>query len=114
MGRPPAYTRVPLFKKIDPFLVPFFRKIGPFLGPSEGLFQRGTRLDITGKRYSGTLNTHFFYRQLNFRSQPGSCLAILENGLETELTLSAKTCLNDSSQSELSFGTKISMRNQIF
>ena len=60
-------------------------------------------------------NLHtFFYRQLHFRSQPGSCLAILGNGLKTELTLPAKTCLNDSSQSELSFGTKISMRNQIF
>ena len=34
----------------------------------------------------------FFYRQLHFRSQPGSCLAILENGLKTELTLPAKAC----------------------
>ena len=56
----------------------------------------------------------FFYRQLHFRSQPGSCLAILANGLETELTLPEKVCLNDFSQSELSFGNKISMRNQIF
>ena len=41
----------------------------------------------------------FLYRQLHFQSQPGNCLglAILENGLETELTLPAKTCLNDSS-----------------
>ena len=56
----------------------------------------------------------FFCRQLHFRSQPGSCLAILANGLETEDTLPAKVCLNDFSQSELSFGNKISMRNQIF
>ena len=39
----------------------------------------------------------FFYRQLDFQSEPGSCLAIFENGLETEPTLPAKTCLNDSS-----------------
>ena len=56
----------------------------------------------------------FFNRQLDFRSQSGSCLAILENGLETEITLPANTCLNDFSQSELSFGTNISMRNQVF
>ena len=37
----------------------------------------------------------FFYRQLHFRSQPGSCLAIVENGLKTELTLPTKVCLND-------------------
>ena len=37
----------------------------------------------------------FFYQQLDFRSEPGSCLAIFVNGLETELTLPAKTCLND-------------------
>ena len=40
-------------------------------------------------------STHFFYRQLDFQSEPGSCLAIFENGLETEPTLPAKTCLND-------------------
>ena len=41
-------------------------------------------------------STHFFvYRQLDFQSEPGSCLAIFENGLNTELTLPAKTCLND-------------------
>ena len=39
----------------------------------------------------------FFYRQLNFQFEPGSCLAIFENGLKTELTLPAKTYLNDSS-----------------
>ena len=61
------------------------------------------------------MNTHFlFYRQLDFRSEPGSCLAIFDNGLETDLTLPAKTCLNDSSWSELSFRTRISMRNQLF
>ena len=58
--------------------------------------------------------THFFYRQLDFQSEPGSCLAICENGLETEPTLPAKTCLNDSSWSEHSFPTKISKRNQLF
>ena len=51
----------------------------------------------------------FFNRQPDFRSQPGSCLAILENWLETELTQPAKTCLNDSSQSKPSFGTKMSI-----
>ena len=56
----------------------------------------------------------FFHRQLHFRSQLGSCFAIVENGLETELTLPTKVCLNDFSQSELSFGNKISMRNQVF
>ena len=45
--------------------------------------------------------------------QPGSCLAILENVLDTELILLAKKGLNDSSRSELSFYTKISTRNQI-
>ena len=60
------------------------------------------------------LTTHFFlYRQLHFQSQPGSCLAILANGIETRGTLPAKVCLNDFSQSELSFGNKISTRNQI-
>ena len=42
------------------------------------------------------VSIHIFYRQLDFRSEPESCLAILENGLETELTLLAKTCLNAS------------------
>ena len=69
-----------------------------------------SHIQISGVHISSCL----FYRQLHFRSQPGSCLAILENGLKTELTLPAKTCLNDSSKSELSFGTKISMRNQLF
>ena len=55
-----------------------------------------------------------FYRQLHFRSHPGSCLPILANGVETEITLPAKICLNDSSQSELLFGTKTSIRNQLF
>ena len=55
----------------------------------------------------------FFYRQLHFPSQPESCLAILANGVETKITLPAKTCLIDSSPSEFSFGTKISMRNQV-
>ena len=76
-------------------------------------FVHGNILQTKFRTHSFTY-TFFFYRQLHFRSQPESCLAILENGLETELTLPAKTCLNDSSQSELSFGTKISMRNQIF
>ena len=53
-----------------------------------------------------------FYRQLHFRSQPGSCLAILANGLETEGTLPAKVCLNDFSESELSFENKISKYSQ--
>ena len=48
--------------------------------------------------------THFFYRQLDFQSEPGSCSAIFENGLETEPTLPA----------EHSFRTKISKRNQLF
>ena len=52
--------------------------------------------------------------KLFFRSEPGSCLVILENGLETDLTLLAKTLFNDSFGSELSFRTKISMRNQFF
>ena len=41
----------------------------------------------------------FFYRQLDFRSEPGwelLTVAIFENGLETELTLPAKKHINDS------------------
>ena len=65
--------------------------------------------------YKNPIDIHiFFYRQLQFRSQPGSCLALLANGLETEGTLSVKVCLKDFSQSELSFVNKILMRNQIF
>ena len=62
---------------------------------------------IIGEKDTVRNRVHIFffsYRQLDFRSQPRSCLANLENELETELTLPAKTCLNDSSQSELSFG----------
>ena len=69
---------------------------------------------ISGWMTSQWILHTFFYRQLHFRSQPGSCLAVLANGLETEGTLPAKVCLNDFSQLELSFGNKISMRNQIF
>ena len=53
---------------------------------------------IVGIRNGGFTVLHiFFYRQLDFQFEPGSCLAIFENGLKTELTLPAKTCLNDSS-----------------
>ena len=64
------------------------------------------------KTYNG--DTHFFIGNSIFDLSLGSCLAIFENGLETEPSLLAKTCLNDSSWSELSFRTKISMRNQLF
>ena len=70
---------------------------------------------IIGKKDTVRNRVHIFfsYRQLDFRSQPRSCLANLENELETELTLPAKTCLNDSSWSEVSFGTKRSLRKQL-
>ena len=40
--------KVPLFQILGPSLVPLFSKTGPFFGPSEGLFEGGTRLVITG------------------------------------------------------------------
>ena len=39
---------VPLFQTLGPSLVPLLSKIGPLFGPSEGLFEGGTRLVITG------------------------------------------------------------------
>ena len=72
------------------------------------------RSPLLCSRECGTWLHIFFYRQLHFQSQPGSCLAISANGLETEGTPLANICLNDFSQSGLSFGNKISMRNQIF
>ena len=38
---------VPLFQILGPSLVPLLSKIGPLFGPSEGLFEGGTRLVIT-------------------------------------------------------------------
>ena len=38
---------VPLFQIFGPSLVPLLSKTGPFFGPSEGLFEGGTRLVIT-------------------------------------------------------------------
>ena len=39
---------VPLFQILGPSLVPLLSKTGPLFGPSEGLFEGGTRLVITG------------------------------------------------------------------
>ena len=38
---------VPLFQILGPSLVPLLSKTGPLFGPSEGLFEGGTRLVIT-------------------------------------------------------------------
>ena len=38
---------VPLFQIFGPSLVPLLSKTGPLFGPSEGLFEGGTRLVIT-------------------------------------------------------------------
>ena len=40
---------VPLFQIFGPSLVPLLSKTGPLFGPSEGLFEGGTRLVITAE-----------------------------------------------------------------
>ena len=42
---------VPLFQILGPSLVPLLSKTGPLFGPSEGLFEGGTRLVITVVAY---------------------------------------------------------------
>ena len=52
---------VPLFQILGPSLVPLLSKTGPFFGPSEGLFEGGTRLVITANVHLRT-GTIFFQK----------------------------------------------------
>ena len=54
----------------------------------------------------------FFYYKLHFRVEPQVASTLWENWLETGCTLPAKVCLNDFSESELSFENKISKYSQ--
>ena len=49
---------VPLFQILGPSLVPLLSKTGPLFGPSEGLFEGGTRLVITGTEIHRNLPIH--------------------------------------------------------
>ena len=52
---------VPLFQILGPSLVPLLSKTGPLFGPSEGLFEGGTRLVITVKGTGGVRVEKIFF-----------------------------------------------------